>query len=128
MSTLLTQRVFLMAYSPKALELRQCKAVTVTGEPCRHFAMWDHPQQLCRSHIGKPNRRRENRFDPPFPHVKSAARCDCTAYPFPHRPGGGLCQWPDEPNPLRLKIRDVVRQICQQGERVYLGGGPSGLV
>ena len=23
--------------------------------------------------------------------------CACPAYNWPHRPGGGLCRWPDEP-------------------------------
>ncbi len=23
--------------------------------------------------------------------------CRCAAYNWPHRPGGGLCRWPDEP-------------------------------
>src|SRR6185295_8886546 len=24
-------------------------------------------------------------------------KCRCDAYKFPHRPGGGLCRWPDPP-------------------------------
>ena len=28
---------------------------------------------------------------------KKRARCRCDAYRFPHRPGGGLCRWPDPP-------------------------------
>src|SRR5690348_849116 len=32
--------------------------------------------------------------------AKTAAKpktCTCTAYGFPHRPGAGLCRWPDAP-------------------------------
>lgn len=28
---------------------------------------------------------------------KKRAKCRCDAYKFPHRPGGGLCRWPDPP-------------------------------
>ena len=28
---------------------------------------------------------------------KRRAKCKCAAYPWPHRPGGGLCQWPRPP-------------------------------
>jgi len=27
----------------------------------------------------------------------SRPTCQCPAYPFPHRPGGGLCCWPEPP-------------------------------
>jgi hypothetical protein len=28
---------------------------------------------------------------------KKRAKCRCEAYPWPHRPAGGLCRWPDPP-------------------------------
>src|SRR6058998_3619205 len=28
---------------------------------------------------------------------KRRAKCRCEAYPWPHRPGGGLCRYPDPP-------------------------------
>src|SRR3954452_10853050 len=28
---------------------------------------------------------------------KNRAKCRCDAYKFPHRPGGGLCRYPDPP-------------------------------
>ena len=28
---------------------------------------------------------------------KRRRTCGCGAYPWPHRPGGGLCRWPDPP-------------------------------
>lgn len=27
--------------------------------------------------------------------------CDCIAYDWPHRPGGGICRWPGEPEYYR---------------------------
>jgi hypothetical protein len=30
-------------------------------------------------------------------HDKCRAKCRCEAYPWPHRPGGGLCRYPDPP-------------------------------
>ncbi|MGH7179425.1 MAG: hypothetical protein ACREJC_18760, partial [Tepidisphaeraceae bacterium] len=30
-------------------------------------------------------------------HDKGRRKCRCTAYPWPHRPGGGLCRWPEAP-------------------------------
>lgn len=32
-----------------------------------------------------------------LPDSPKPARCDCAAYRWPHRPGGGLCRWPDPP-------------------------------
>ena len=29
--------------------------------------------------------------------VRKRATCTCAAYRWPHRPGGGLCRWPDPP-------------------------------
>src|SRR5436190_19333429 len=28
---------------------------------------------------------------------KRRRKCRCEAYPWPHRPGGGLCRWPEPP-------------------------------
>jgi hypothetical protein len=28
---------------------------------------------------------------------KKRRKCLCEAYPWPHRPGGGFCRWPDPP-------------------------------
>lgn len=28
---------------------------------------------------------------------KKRKKCACEAYPWPHRPGGGFCKWPDPP-------------------------------
>lgn len=71
-----------MAYSEIAIELRRCL------EPeCNNWALWAAPDQRCRWHTtwayaaGK----------------LPAPTCRCDAYQWPHRPGGGLCRWPDVP-------------------------------
>ena len=89
-----------MSYSDKATSLRRCTALRSDGEPCRAWAMWDDTRQLCVHHAGRGKRGRQRgqkgsertRFTP----------CTCLAYAWPHRPGGGLCRWPDPPV-FRLK-------------------------
>jgi len=34
---------------------------------------------------------------PPPALAKRRLKCRCAAYPWPHRPGGGLCRYPDPP-------------------------------
>lgn len=89
-----------MAYTDKARELRRCKRPTKAGRPCANYAMWGWV--VCLSHS---NRRHRG------PLADAAARrallesgdrpgfkpCACAAYAWPHRPGGGLCLWPDPP-------------------------------
>jgi hypothetical protein len=87
-----------MAYSEKARELRRCKATRADGQPCRAWACWDDPDGRCMAHAG-----RHHTGPMPFRWATSthqAARvvpCTCRAYGWPHRPGGGLCRWPDLP-------------------------------
>jgi hypothetical protein len=33
--------------------------------------------------------------------------CRCAAYPYPHRPGGGDCCWPDPPGGFNPDSEDV---------------------
>ena len=50
-------------------------------------------------------------------------KCGCAAYPWPHRPGGGLCRWPDPPlerwqpetgsRPYRKRYAGIIRQIAR---------------
>lgn len=50
-------------------------------------------------------------------------KCKCEAYPWPHRPGGGLCRWPDPPleryqrkpggRPYRKRYAGILRQIAR---------------
>jgi len=116
-----------MAYSAKAKELRQCVAITKSGERCRSYARWGDPQQLCGSHGNhhhgpmtgnSPQRKR------------TIPLCNCGAYAWPHRPGGGLCRWPDPPekqcptpagthNEPRLRIpREWRRTLLREERRI----------
>ena len=85
-------------YSQRAKELRRCEGKRKDGQPCNAWALWDDPRQLCVSHAGwhhkglrDPNRSwrswSRTRYKP----------CNCIAYNWPHRPGGGVCNWPDPP-------------------------------
>ena len=53
---------------------------------------------------------------------KKRRKCQCKAYPWPHRPGGGLCRWPDPPQevwqakprrPYRKRYAGLLRQIAR---------------
>ena len=82
-------------YNDAARALRICTATRTNGEPCRAWALWDDPLQRCVRHArggrGKALRERvswsKTRYTP----------CTCIAYAWPHRPGSGLCCWPDPP-------------------------------
>lgn len=84
-----------MAYSEKARELRRCQGTRKDGEPCQAWAIWGHPDGLCAAHAGRRGRSgmlpsylvQHARYEP----------CTCPAYNWPHRPGGGVCRWPDPP-------------------------------
>jgi hypothetical protein len=85
-----------MAYSAQAAARRRCMATRADGEPCRAWALWDDPEQRCVMHAGRGHR---GPLAPGFaPSVHARYRpCRCVAYNWPHRPGGGLCRWPEEP-------------------------------
>jgi hypothetical protein len=89
-----------MAYSPEAVAKRRCTGTRKDGQPCRAWAMWGHPRQLCAQHGGRGHR--GPMPNPPAWQTKGLARaryepCRCEAYAWPHRPGGGLCRWPEAP-------------------------------
>lgn len=54
---------------------------------------------------------------------KKRRKCQCEAYPWPHRPTGGLCRWPDPPTerwqpkpggrPYRKRYAGLLRQIAR---------------
>ncbi len=71
-----------MAYTPETRARRRCTATRTDGAPCRAFAAWGDPMQRCGGHGGR---------------SRGRPVCRCVAYNWPHRPGGGLCRWPDEP-------------------------------
>lgn len=98
-----------MAYSARALVRRRCAHVFPAGHAragcqCRAFARWDSPgaldgEGLCTAHAGKTRGadRRGTGRRPGGYECRTVPKCSCAAYPFPHRPGGGLCRWPDPP-------------------------------
>lgn len=56
---------------------------------------------------------------------KRRPKCQCAAYPWPHRPGGGLCRHPNPPletwkgkagthRPLGERYRGMARTICRE--------------
>ena len=73
-----------MAYSEEARERRRCTATKADGTPCRGWAAWGDPLQRCGGHGGRRT-----------PGARPV--CTCVAYNWPHRPGGELCRWPEEP-------------------------------
>jgi hypothetical protein len=79
-------------------ELRQCTTITKSGNRCRSFALWDEPGQVCSSHFYK-TRKPELTQEERKRQAKNRTRpkCECTAYPFPHRPKTGHCRWPLDP-------------------------------
>ncbi len=86
-----------MAYSAAAIARRRCTGTRKDGQPCRAWAVWDDPRQLCVSHVGRHftgwiNFKRRSRDLP-----AAYEPCTCAAYAWPHRPAGGLCRWPDPP-------------------------------
>lgn len=96
-------------YSAAAKARRCCTAVRADGEPCEAYALWEFDTQVCAAHSGRPRRthhaRRsvltvEQAFALMYGRDMERTRvppCRCQAYNWPHRPGGGLCNWPDSP-------------------------------
>lgn len=88
-----------MAYSERAKEKRRCtyrfpEGHGREGERCKAWAMWGSEGQLCVAH--GTDGRGKDRPDGPLFH-RTIPKCTCEAYNFPHRPGGGLCRWPEAP-------------------------------
>ena len=84
-----------MAYSEAARERRRCTGTRKDGQPCEAWAVWGDERQLCVNH-GRPGPRgryRQHRQSVPTRYQP----CTCAAYAWPHRPGGGLCRWPELP-------------------------------
>lgn len=87
-----TQRGRIMAYSAKAKLRRKCTGRKADGTPCQAWARWGDDRQLCSSHAIKKRKPSDG-----YKVMKSKAKCECEAYQWPHRPGSGLCRWPDPP-------------------------------
>ena len=82
-------------YTPTAEALRRCKTLRADGQRCGNWAAWADQDGRCASHGGRRAIRPERREYPP--HRTRYLPCTCIAYAWPHRPGGGICRWPDEP-------------------------------
>ena len=75
--------------------LRRCTAARADGTPCRAWALWDSPGQVCVCHAG---RHHAGPRTPPKAGPRSnPPPCTCSAYGWPHRPASGLCRWPLPP-------------------------------
>src|SRR4051812_31464419 len=55
---------------------------------------------------------------------KKRTKCRCDAYKFPHRPGGGLCRYPDPPA-VRWQDAQAAEVATRVAEFRVLGGEPS---
>jgi hypothetical protein len=96
-----------MAYTDLVRVLRQCQGTRKDGAPCQGWAMWQHPDglHLCGQHAGRGHRGPQVRWRVSFAEQLATCGsqrgdvvpCRCVAYQWPHRPGGGLCRWPDPP-------------------------------
>jgi hypothetical protein len=105
-------------YGYRAEDRRRCLAITKNGEPCRQWAMWDDPEGACYAHANPRTRRNRRVGAPP---------CTCPAYQWPHRPGGGLCRWPDPPHyrspiPTGTHSPDRSNSAITRWARAVLGG------
>ena len=81
-------------YSPAAAARRRCTAFRMDGQPCRAWALWESTEQRCAAHGGRTRGRGRRGAWTERP--TAAVPCRCVAYAWPHRPGSGLCEWPNE--------------------------------
>lgn len=95
-----------MPYSHDAKRIRRCKSLTKFGLPCRAYALWDDPQGRCMAHSGRHHCGPRKRGAPlTMPKRSRYKLCTCPAYQWPHKPGGGGCNWPGPPKYLLLTRR-----------------------
>ena len=124
------RRRWVLAYTEKARSLRQCVAVKPNGERCRAWARWGDARQLCLVHSG-------GHHTGPMSEaarigVRTVPLCHCVAYAWPHRPGGGLCRWPDNPEYICATAVGTHRFSRYRGPRaarqpkrvIHVGGIP----
>jgi hypothetical protein len=101
-----------MAYNDLARALRRCQATCKDGRPCPRYAVWSDSLRRCAAHGGRvigPHTREKTAYEP----------CTCDAYFHPHRPGSGLCDWPNAPMYRSIQRpgyhaegREEVRPLC----------------
>jgi hypothetical protein len=80
-------------YNARAIEARRCRSARADGQACRSWAAWDDLHQRCAIHAGRHHRGYDRwvRVEPIHARYRP---CACAAYGWPHRPGGGTCEWP----------------------------------
>jgi hypothetical protein len=89
-----------MAYTERARRLRRCTATRRDGERCNAYALWGGV--LCSAHTYRTRGSNERgTLRHPAHRITGLPTkprpCRCAAYAWPHRPGAGLCRWPDAP-------------------------------
>jgi hypothetical protein len=97
-----------MGRPPKWLKLDEL------GGPLRQY--WQEVNRRQRQADAKQRAQRNARD-------KRRPKCRCEAYPWPHRPGGGFCRWPEPPaqkwqrkpggRPYRYRYAGILRQIAR---------------
>jgi hypothetical protein len=80
-------------YTTHARALRRCKATKKDGTPCKAYAIWGRTR--CTAHTYAKRRRGKGPLMLDYP--TNYEPCTCSAYNWPHRPGSGICRWPDVP-------------------------------
>jgi hypothetical protein len=109
-------------YSEKARARRRCTATRKDGAPCRAYACWDDPLGRCMAHAGRhhtgpiiPWKVDLSRAPSTWPRRYPRAQyvpCTCSAYPWPHRPGGGRCTAPElEVDPLLARLAALAGEV-----------------
>lgn len=99
-------------YSDKARQARRCKAIRKDGHRCQAYARWGADDGLCARH-----HQLQHPDEGPAGTVRPVCRCD--AYAWPHRPGGGLCDWPDPPTVRSDTLAGTHTGACVAHRRVY---------
>jgi len=84
-------------YSAEAAARRRCTGIRADGEPCGAWAVWNDQGQRCVAHAGRHHRGPLPTQARIFTPATRYEPCQCAAYQWPHRPGGGLCRWPAAP-------------------------------
>lgn len=97
------------------------------GRPSKSMAEWIAAMGPLREHWREVNRQDKEERERIRAQIKASdknrPKCRCAAYPWPHRPGGGLCRWPDPPvecwqrkhvvRPYRWRYTGLRRQIAR---------------
>jgi hypothetical protein len=86
---------------------RSSKWIEMLGMPPlrQHWQQVNRAERAAQAELRARRKARDN----------TRAKCTCDAYKFPHRPGGGLCRYPDSP-----AVRWQEAQATEIAERVAI--------